>query len=118
MIIQEFGTLQLARTEQEHFGFTKKIDSLNRTPDNTSLLHTTEKEGTKTFRDFLFDSINKVNDQQIEVNSLTQKFITNPEEVNAEEITIAMSKARMSLNLAQNVIDRIISSWDQITTTR
>ena len=31
---------------------------------------------------------------------------------------IAMSKARMSLNLAQNVIDRITTSWNEITTTR
>ena len=118
MIIQEFGTLQLSRTEPEHFGYTKQIKTLNKSLDDTTLLHTTEKEGTKSFKDYIFDSINKVNDQQIEVANLTQKFITNSEEVNPEEITVAMSWARMSLNLAQNVIDRIISGWDQITTTR
>ncbi|UKI52838.1 MAG: hypothetical protein L6V86_06740 [Treponema sp.] len=29
-----------------------------------------------------------------------------------------MSKARMSLNLANSIIDRIVSGWSEITTTR
>ncbi len=117
MLIPEFGTLQMVRTENEHFGFGK-ITSLNESKDNTTLLHTTEKEGTKSFKDFLMDAMNGMNDQQMAVSDLQEKVITNPDDVDIHDVTIAMSKARMSLNLAQNVIDRLVTDWNEITTTR
>ena len=49
---------------------------------------------------------------------MQQKLITDPDEVNVSDVTIAMAKARMSLNLAQTVIDRLVSGWNEITTTR
>ena len=54
----------------------------------------------------------------LDVASVQEKLITNPDEVDIHDVTIAMSKARMSLNLAQNVIDRLTTSWNEITTTR
>ena len=59
-----------------------------------------------------------VNNQQLEVDGLSEKIMTNPDEVDIHDVTIAMSKARMSLNLAQTVIDRLITDWNEITTTR
>ena len=64
------------------------------------------------------EALNSVNGSQLEVNAVQEKLITNPDEVDIHDVTIAMSKARMSLNLAQNVIDRITTSWNEITTTR
>ena len=59
-----------------------------------------------------------MNNQQIEVNELQQKVVTDPESVDLHDVTIAVAKARMSLNLANSVIDRIVSGWSEITTTR
>lgn len=117
MKIPEFGTLQLTRTNETHYGLNQ-VTSLNNTKDRTSFLHTTEKEGTKSFQDYLLDAMNTVNTQQLEVAGLSEKIMTNPDEVDIHDVTIAMSKARMSLNLAQTVIDRLITGWNEITTTR
>lgn len=117
MKVPEFGTLQIARQNENHFG-NGKIVSLTNIKDQTGILHTTEKEGTKSFQDYLMDAMNSMNSQQIAVNDLQEKIITNPDDVDIHDVTIAMSKARMSLNLAQSVIDRLISGWNEITTTR
>ena len=62
--------------------------------------------------------MNTVNTQQADVSKIQEKLITDPDSVDIHDVTIAMSKARMSLNLAQNVIDRLVSGWNEITTTR
>ena len=53
-----------------------------------------------------------------DIADLQQKVITDPDSVDLHDVTIAMSKARMSLNLAQSVIDRLVQGWSEITTTR
>lgn len=117
MKIAEFGTLQMVRSDSQHFG-TGKILSLSENTDKTGLLHTTEKSGTKSFQDYLLEAVDSVNTQQLDVASIQEKLITNPDEIDVHDVTIAMQKARMSLNLAQTVIDRLVTDWNEITTTR
>lgn len=117
MKIAEFGTLQMVRSDSQHFG-TGKIVSLSENTDKTGLLHTTEKSGTKSFQDYLLEAVDSVNTQQLDVASIQEKLITNPDEIDVHDVTIAMQKARMSLNLAQTVIDRLVTDWNEITTTR
>lgn len=117
MKVPEFGTLQMVKANESHYGIGG-ITSLNDIKDKTGLLHTTEKEGKKTFQDYLLDAMETVNNQQLEVDGLSEKIMTNPDEVDIHDVTIAMSKARMSLNLAQTAIDRLVTDWNEITTTR
>jgi len=62
--------------------------------------------------------MNSVNSQQNSVSQLQEKVITDPDSVDIHDVTIAMSKARMSLELTQNVINTLVTSWNEITTTR
>ena len=117
MKIPEFGTLQMMRTDAQHFG-NGKIVSLNQNPDKTGLLHTTEKNGTVSFKDYLIEAVDAVNSQQNDVSKIQEQLITDPDSVDVHDVTIAMQKARMSLNLAQTVIDRLVTDWNEITTTR
>ena len=117
MKIPEFGTLQMTRTDAAHFG-TGSIVSLTQNPDKTTLLHTTQKEGTLSFSDYLLDAVNTVNSQQMDVTKLQEQVITDPDSVDVADVTIAMQKARMSLSLAQTVIDRLVSGWSELTTVR
>ena len=117
MKIPEFGTLQMTRTDPAHYG-TGPVISLTQNTDKTSLLHTTQKEGTLSFADYLLDAVNTVNTQQMDVTKLQEQLITDPDSVEVADVTIAMSKARMSLNLAQTVIDRLVSGWSELTTVR
>ena len=126
MIFQDFGTLQMVRSNDAHYGqgqMGSLTSQVNGTKINTgidaskNLLKTGETE-EKSFQSFLMEAVNSVNNQQNQVSQLQEKIITNPEEVDIHDVTIAMSKARMSLNLAQTVIDRLVTGWNEITTTR
>ena len=102
MKIPEFGTLQMTRTDAAHYG-TGEVKK------NTS---------TQSFADYLLDAVNTVNSQQMDVTKLQEQVITDPDSVDVADVTIAMQKARMSLNLAQTVIDRLVSGWSELTTVR
>lgn len=114
MKIPEFNSLQLNRTETAHTG--KVETALGLTQENSA------KNGiaktSASFGDYLLQAFQNMNNQQVEVTELQQKVITDPESVDLHDVTIAMAKARMSLNLANSVIDRIVSGWSEITTTR
>lgn len=126
----DFGKVQLNRTDVNHFGNGKiksvtqnlyssepvsKTAGIDRKSQAASVQPASQ---TKSFQDYLIEAVSTVNTQQIEVADIQEKLITNPDNVDIHDVTIAMSKARMSLNLAQTVIDRIVSGWNDITTTR
>ena len=131
MIIPEFGTLQMTRSSEGHFG-QGKIQPINGSVTGVNSVSSvkglnsassavqgvTQGAGGKSFQDYLLEAVNTVNSQQMDVTRLQEKVITSPDEVDIHDVTIAMSKARMSLNLAQSVIDRMITGWNEITTTR
>lgn len=70
------------------------------------------------FESLLMKGINGVNDSQLEVNAMEKKLITDPDSVDIHDVTIAMAKAQQSLSLAQTVIDRLVSGWNELSTTR
>ena len=130
MKIADFGTLQMVRTDKAHFG-QGKIQSITNNKSALSpieKLHGTDKTiktdsvenvgQSKSFQSYLLDALESVNNQQLDVTKVQEKMITNPDDVNVADVTIAMAKARMSLNLAQTVIDRLVTGWNEITTTR
>ena len=130
MKIAEFGTLQMVRTDKAHFG-QGKIQPLTTNVQGMSPIekvHSVEKSTeaasiqpagkTKSFQSYLLDALDTVNSQQLDVTEVQEKLITSPDEVDIHDVTISMAKARQSLNLAQTVIDRLISGWNEITTTR
>ena len=130
MKIQDFGTLQMVRTDKAHFGQGKiqpltanipgmsPIEKLNRTEQTTEAASIQRAGQSKSFQSYLLDALSTVNSQQLDVTAVQEKLITNPDEVDIHDVTIAMAKARQSLNLAQTVIDRLVTGWNEITTTR
>ena len=133
MKIIDFGTLQMARTNEQHFGQGKiqpltgnaagfsaveKVHKSNQTTQTASIQPAAQAGTSKSFQSYLLDALSTVNSQQLDVNAVEEQLITNPDEVDIQDVTIAMAKARQSLNLAQTVIDRLITGWNEITTTR
>lgn len=133
MKIAEFSPIQMMRTEPQHFGTSKivpltanapslnpieKVSGINQSTHAAELSRTGRTEDGKSFQSYLLDALESVNSNQMDVSKIQEKIITNPEEVDIHDVTIAMSKARMSLNLAQTVIDRLVSGWNEISTTR
>ena len=120
MKIPEIGSLQMIRTDQQHFGTGKirplgGLSGLEIDYKTDAVTSGTEK---KSFQSYLIEAVNTVNNQQLDVADIQEKLITDPDSIDVHDVTIAMSKARMSLNLAQTVIDRLVSGWNEITTTR
>jgi flagellar hook-basal body complex protein FliE len=119
MKIPEFGTLQMTRTDPAHTG-AAKLSDISGIPSG-GIQSAAEIGSAKTrlnFDDYLLTAMNSMNSQQTDVTALEQKVLTDPDSVDPQDVTIAMAKARMSFNLAQTVIDRIVSGWNEITTTR
>ena len=130
MKIQDFGTLQMVRTDKAHFGQGKiqpltanipgmsPIEKLNRTEQTTEAASIQRAGQSKSFQSYLLDALSTVNSQQLDVTAVQEKLITDPDDVDIHDVTIAMAKARQSLNLAQTVIDRLVTGWNEFTTTR
>ena len=119
MKIQDFNTFEMTRTSEQHFGNGKIKQITNLKSENTAQTASVQKSGkSDSFQSYILDALNSVNSQQVNVTSVQEKLITNPDEVDVHDVTIAMAKARQSLNLAQTVIDRIVTGWNEITTTR
>lgn len=116
------GSLELNRTNPAHVGTRPLIDTSKKLRmDSFGNVTDTELEVGKTrksFESYLIDAVSEMNSQQVEWTAIQEKVVTDPESVNIEEVTTAMAKAQMSLSLAQTVIDRLISGWNELSQNR
>lgn len=71
-----------------------------------------------SFEQTLLRALDEMNAQQMKASSLAEQMIVDPDSVDAHDITIAMSRANLSLRLAQTVIDRVTRAWTDITAAR
>ncbi len=120
MNIPEFGSLQMQRTNKAHVGNAVLSSIMGTT--NSSDMSSSAKDGIEktrgNFENYLLEAVEKVNNQQIDVNKMQKKLITDPDSVDIHDVTTSMAKAQLSLSLAQTVIDRIVSGWNEITANR
>ncbi len=113
-VMQIMNAPEMLRTNPAHSGtspLTKIIPG-----QNIQTSSETRKPGA--FEAFLLEAVNGVNEQQLDVSRVQEKLITDPDSVDIHDVTTAMAKAQMSLTLAQTVIDRLVTGWSEIQTTR
>jgi len=72
----------------------------------------------KSFGSMLLESLNSVNEMQQTSEALAVQAVTDPESVNAHDITIAAAKANMSLSITKNIVDRVIQAYREIQNIR
>ena len=115
------GNIQLLRTDAAHAGNTPLVDTSKKLYfGENGTISNTEVVGKKhsTFEGYLLDAMTELNGQQTAVSAIQEKVITDPDSVDIHDVTTAMAKAKMSLSLAQTVIDRLISGWNELSQTR
>ena len=99
-----------------------KFDYLNRIePVNTvKNLNVNKKVSnvSKSFNSYLVDALDYVNNFQNVKTDLAQQLVADPDSVNVEDVTTAMAEAKLSLELAHNVIDRVVKGWNELSVTR
>jgi flagellar hook-basal body complex protein FliE len=105
---------QLARTNPMHYTANGVAGILN---DDSS-----EAEGSSaggaSFQDALLKAMDGVSSSQNKSDNLLQKVVADPNSVDAQDVTIAMAEANMSLNLAKTILSRIVTAWKDVINTR
>lgn len=109
------GTLELNKTHVAHMGTGAINTGIS---FNTVNNEDTGVEKVGTFKKYLLEAVDKMNTQQLNVSSLQEQIITQPDSVDIHDVTTAMAKAQMSLNLAQTVIERVVKGWTDLSQNR
>ena len=70
------------------------------------------------FARLLLEALNGVNDLQQESLSLSAQMITDPDSVDAHDVTIAMSKANLAVSMTKAITDRAVQAYTNIINLR
>lgn len=72
-----------------------------------------EKNSSKTFGEFLQDSINKVNDIQVEANKAIQKLASG-ESTNIHETMLMVEQAEMAFKTMNQIRTKVLEAYKDI----
>jgi flagellar hook-basal body complex protein FliE len=99
------GQIEQLRTDPRHFDVNGKTGPL-------------PGDSKATFQDAMMSAMEGVNADQIKASDLYTKMITDPDSVDAHDVTLAGAQAQMSLNLAKNVVERGLQAYRDIINMR
>lgn len=91
------------------FAETNKIQNK---PDTNTIIDISG-EGNSSFKDIISTEIDKLNNQQIKADKLTQGFISGQVE-DLHTVLIATEEARLSLELAVQVRNKCVEAYKEI----
>jgi flagellar hook-basal body complex protein FliE len=74
--------------------------------------------GEGSFERALLKAMDGVSDSQTKSDDLLKRVVADPDSVDAQDVTIAMAEANMSLNLAKTILSRIVTAWKDVINTR
>lgn len=109
------SSISMIRTDPAHAGVSG-LTSIIPGKENPNSVQNQKTFGS--FESYLVNAVSEMNNQQNEVSHVQEKLITDPDSVDIHDVTTAMAKAQMSLSLAQTVIDRLITGWNELSTNR
>ena len=105
---------ELARTNPMHY----TANGVSGLLDDSSGEDSGASAGGASFQDALLKAMDGVSASQTKSDSLLQKVVADPNSVDAQDVTIAMAEANMSLNLAKTILSRIVTAWKDVINTR
>jgi len=70
--------------------------------------------GGGSFSDILNNAIEKLNDTQIKADNLAMEFLTG-EVQDLHQVTIAMQEAKLSMQLAVEVRNKVVEAYQEIS---
>lgn len=85
---------------------------------NTNGIQAPMEKKDVSFEEMMLEAVNGVNKDQMNSASLMEQMVTNPDSVDTHDLTIALAKADMSLNVTKAVIDRAVKAYKEITSLR
>lgn len=97
--------LRLSRMDPRHFATGGGMPPLG-------------SEQAASFEDAMLKAMDGVNALQADSSNALEAMLTDPDSIDAHDVTIAMAKANMSLNITRTVLDRVVRAWKDIINTR
>lgn len=73
-----------------------------------------EKDFSKVF----LNALDSVNQKQVEAQELSIKMVSDPESVEAHELSIAQTKAEFALRLTQSILGRVTNAVKDLENIR
>ncbi len=96
--------VMLAATHKNHFGFQGPAKG--------------QETPSEEFAAALKNALGETNKMQQDLSDITQAYLTDPESVDAHDVTIAMSKANMSIEITKAVVDGALKAYNNIINIR
>lgn len=82
--------------------------------NNGNINNVENKSTENNFQSILEDSLNKLNDKQLSADKITSEFIAG-ENVEVHEMMLSMEEAKMSLQLAIQVRNKVVEAVKELT---
>lgn len=86
----------------------------NLSVNNSNINNLENKSTENSFQNVLEDSLNKINDKQLSADKITNEFIAG-ENVEVHEMMLSMEEAKMSLQLAIQVRNKVVEAVKELT---
>ena len=74
--------------------------------------------GNANFADAMLRAVDTVSAQQMNASALAEQALVDPDSVDIQDLTIAQAEASLSLNIAKNVLNRLVQDWREIINMR
>ncbi|TFG82999.1 MAG: flagellar hook-basal body complex protein FliE [Spirochaetales bacterium] len=102
---------------------TTAARSVSRLTGASSILQAPSNEDEESisatgFEDAMLKALDGVNTDQLDASGAIETFLINPDSIEAHDVTIAMAKANLSLNITRTVLDRVVRAWRDLINTR
>lgn len=81
--------------------------------ENTNTTVSNNNNSSNTFQDLLKENLDKVNEKQIEADNITNDFIIG-KDVDVHEMMLSMEEAKMSLQLAIQVRNKVVEAVQEL----
>lgn len=101
MMIVSTADVVLKTTNPKHIGLENQVKGDN--------------DPVPNFSEALSKAFDKVNNLEINAQNMQLKMATEPESVNAHDVSIAQTQAELALSFAKSISTRLISSFNELT---
>lgn len=78
----------------------------------------TEKATELNFQSLLSQKLQEASSLVTDSESKLQTFLVDPDSINPHEVTIALAKANMAVNMTQSVVNAAVKAYREITSLR
>ena len=113
MAIKDIGSFRNTLTEADSKGWSKKVDSEFTKGFDVEMPRIPGENTTKTFGDFLSESLGKVNGLQQEANVAMEKLASG-ESQNLHETLLSVEKAEIAFKTMNQIRSKVLDAYREI----